>query len=284
MSTNRFRRIDRRTAEQLLRGAAVDGQAGDPATALGDLLAAAAAPARSGEQAGEQVAMAAFRSAQLAPAPQSRRRSMFTTKLAGLLSAKFLAAGAAAAAVSGVAVAATTGTLDIPSDPPGAPPTSHATSTARPSSTPAGKSGEHPTPSLVGLCQAYTAGAGSEHGDALSSPAFEYLTTSAQTCSPTGRASSPTTPSPRHRRTRQPTPRPRRAATTTPPARPPMSPVTATITPPGHRRTSPASSCYSKASSGRSPNAFPGRRRNIWGCGNRVTRVTVGTPRLREPA
>lgn len=179
MSTNRFRRIDRRTAEQLLRGAAVDGQAGDPATALGDLLAAAAAPARSGEQAGEQVAMAAFRSAQLAPAPQSRRRSMFTTKLAGLLSAKFLAAGAAAAAVSGVAVAATTGTLDIPSDPPGAPPTSHATSTARPSSTPAGKSGEHPTPSLVGLCQAYTAGAGSEHGDALSSPAFEYLTTSA---------------------------------------------------------------------------------------------------------
>jgi len=116
MSTNRSRRIDRDTAEQLLGGAAVGTSAGQAPlaghAALAGLLAAAAAPAAGdGELPGEQEALAAFREACRNPAPQARRRTMADTALARAFSAKAVAAAFAATALGGVAVAAGTGNL-----------------------------------------------------------------------------------------------------------------------------------------------------------------------------
>jgi hypothetical protein len=109
MSTQRSRRIDRDTAEQLLGGAEAGTAVGHDA--LAGLLAAAAAPAAGGELSGEQAALAAFRTARLAPVPPSRKRSMPTSALARLLSAKVVAAVLASALGGGVAVAAATGRL-----------------------------------------------------------------------------------------------------------------------------------------------------------------------------
>lgn len=122
MSTNRSRRIDRDTAEQLLGGARTGAVPGDDA--LAGLLAAASAPVGDGELPGEQAAMAAFRSARLAQistttstiaatagsagAATPRKRNMLTPAM--LLSAK-VAAAVAATALGGVAVAAGTGHL-----------------------------------------------------------------------------------------------------------------------------------------------------------------------------
>ncbi|WP_371497914.1 hypothetical protein OG871_18340 [Kitasatospora sp. NBC_00374] len=121
MSTNRSRRIDRDTAEQLLAGAGADPEAGQAALtghpALAGLLAAAAAQAVDAEPAGEQRALAAFREARISPATptspaaQPRRRTMADTALARAFSAKALAAAFAATALGGVAFAAGTGTL-----------------------------------------------------------------------------------------------------------------------------------------------------------------------------
>jgi len=130
MSTNRSRRIDRDTAEQLLGGAGVGSEAGQaPLTghpALVELLAATAVGADDGPLPGEERAMAAFREARrtsaattASPAPQHRRRTMADTALARAFSAKALAAALAATAIGGVAVAAGTGNLPVlggPSD------------------------------------------------------------------------------------------------------------------------------------------------------------------------
>lgn len=114
MSTNRSRRIDRDTAEQLLGDAGAAAVPGDDA--LTGLLAAVSAPAGDGELPGGHVAMAAFRSARLAqvsttastPVATPRKRNMLTPAM--LLCAK-VAATVAAAALGGVAVAAGTGNL-----------------------------------------------------------------------------------------------------------------------------------------------------------------------------
>ncbi|MDJ0381970.1 hypothetical protein [Streptomyces sp. G-G2] len=111
MSTNRPRRIDQSTAEQLL-GASPVAATGDHEALVG-LLGAAAAPAAEGELVGEQAALAAFRAAQLAPAPapqHPRKWPMRKPTLAKLLSAK-VAAVAVATALGGVAVAAGAGHL-----------------------------------------------------------------------------------------------------------------------------------------------------------------------------
>ncbi|SMD27496.1 hypothetical protein [Kibdelosporangium aridum] len=123
MSVHRSRRIDRQTAERLLRGGHVRAQAGG-SDALSDLLAAASAPPREGELAGEQAALAAFRAARLASVPRPRRRWMLTkTALTKLLTVKIAATAVTAVAVGGVAVAAATGNLptqrgDSPTVPP----------------------------------------------------------------------------------------------------------------------------------------------------------------------
>ncbi|MFI8454169.1 hypothetical protein [Kitasatospora sp. NPDC085464] len=123
MSTNRSRRIDRDTAEQLLGGAVAAPSAGQGASLTGPdggpgqlarVLAAAAAPATVGELAGEEAALAAFREASLTPAPvvtPVRRRSMATAALARAFSTKAAAVVLGATALCGVAVAAGTGNL-----------------------------------------------------------------------------------------------------------------------------------------------------------------------------
>lgn len=183
MSRHRHRRFDRRTAEQLLRDAQSPGRPAAP-DALGELLHAAAGPAREGELAGEQAAVAAFRAARLAPAPLPRRRTMIKTTLAGLLAAKILAPVAAAAAVGGITVAGVTGTLPLPEDTPANPPAQQPTTTPRSvvpthanpanPATPAA-----PNPSLTGLCQAYTSSVATAEGTATDSPAFQVLITKA---------------------------------------------------------------------------------------------------------
>ena len=170
MSTHDRHRLDRRTAEQLLTGAPVGG-----ARPLNDLLAAAAAPGRDGELAGEQAAVAAFQAARLEPATQARRPMLKT-----LLTTRFAAATVAALVTAGgVATAAATGYLQNPlrGNPTVAPTpaTTSATSSSTSAEHGASSSAGTPSPSLTGLCNAYTAGAGSEHGKALDSPAFGAL-------------------------------------------------------------------------------------------------------------
>ncbi|MFJ3790598.1 hypothetical protein [Kitasatospora sp. NPDC090091] len=138
MSTNRSRRIDRDTAEQLLGGAVGGPSAGQDASLTGPdvgtgstglpaggpvdrvarVLAAASAPAVAEELSGEEAALAAFREARLAPVPAVsavpapvRRRSMATAALARAFSTKAVAVVLGATALGGVAVAAGTGNL-----------------------------------------------------------------------------------------------------------------------------------------------------------------------------
>jgi hypothetical protein len=184
MSTHRSRRIGRRTAERLLRDAPGHAQVTGH-DRLGDLLAAAAAPARDRELAGEQAAMAAFRDARLAPAPQRRRPRMLKIALANLVTVKI--AAVAAAAAGGIALAAAAGTLPGQQREEPAPATgTNAVATTSVTTTDKSKAPDKkpdnsasPSPSLHGLCQAYTAGAGSEHGKAHENPAFSALLTAA---------------------------------------------------------------------------------------------------------
>lgn len=182
MSTyHRTGAIDRRTAERLLDRARAGRLAGgDP---LVDLLALAAAPAGRDELAGESAALAAFRAARPVPADRSRRRSMIKTALAKVLTLK-AAAVLAATAAGGVALAASTGALPNPlngttQSAPGV--VGHVGGRPSAGASHRGSDGPDatPSPSLLGLCHAYTAGAGSEHGKALENPAFSVLITTA---------------------------------------------------------------------------------------------------------
>ncbi|HJQ44777.1 MAG TPA: hypothetical protein VJ870_00440 [Amycolatopsis sp.] len=114
---------------------------------------------------------------------------MIKTTLAKLLTTKIAAAAAATAVVTAGGVAAVAATGNLPS-PHGGSSSVETTTSAAPSTTadpthenqPASSAnGEghdaSPSPSLEGLCRAYTAGAGSEHGKALDSPAFTVLIT-----------------------------------------------------------------------------------------------------------
>ena len=112
MSMNRSRRLDRRTAEEIL-----DGAPGGRDHALNAVLAAAAGAASEAELRGEHAAVAAFRAARLAPAPRARRRSMIKTMLAKLLTTKLAVAAAAAAAVTAGGVAAVAATGNLPGSP-----------------------------------------------------------------------------------------------------------------------------------------------------------------------
>jgi hypothetical protein len=184
------KRIDPITAEHLLRGAR-SGSPDEPEP-LADLLAAAAAPARPGELAGEEAAVAAFREARLAPAHR-RRRFLLRSVLvkASVVSAVAVVGGGGV----GVALAAGTGHL------PGtgrshdqaathaASTTAHAHASRQGGSRPAvtsthgtrvstshdARPGGSPSPNLRGLCAAFTAHQGDNPGKALDDPAFKVL-------------------------------------------------------------------------------------------------------------
>ncbi len=182
MTTHRRRRLRTYTAEQLLRGRPVGPLASRDANrdALTDLITAAAAPARASELGGEQEAVAAFRVARLTPATQLRRPSMIKTGMAKLLTLKIALAAAGALAAGGVAL--TAGTGHIPSQFGGTSANSHASthaSTHSDAARPAAHPNASPSPSLRGLCSAYTAGVSTSHGKALDNPAFTALITAA---------------------------------------------------------------------------------------------------------
>lgn len=172
--SNHRSRIDRSTAERLLRGESVGPDH------LTGLLAATVPLVEGRELAGEEAAMAAFREARLAPASPLRRKSMIKTALAKLLTLKVAAVALTAAAAGGVMLAARTGHMPGPS--------AGAATTARPtpghdSGRPSAAHGRHsgasasPSPSLAGLCHAYRAGAGANSGNAVENPAFTHLIT-----------------------------------------------------------------------------------------------------------
>jgi hypothetical protein len=186
MSRHRARRVDRRTAEQLLVGAR-------PADAepLAALLRAAAAPVHPTELAGEQAALAAFQAAAaLDPAPEPRRPSTLRSVLAKLLTVKAVLV-LAAVGTTGVVLAASNGAVPVPwtsepAEPPAVTRTTSAPASTRtpeartsPNSPPAGTQST-PAPSLSGLCQAYLAQMDQNPGsDPAGNPAFTALVTAA---------------------------------------------------------------------------------------------------------
>ena len=111
MNTRHSRRISRKAAEQLLDGAAGPGRSGARAPQLARVLAAAAAPGREHELAGEQMAVAAFGASHLESVASDQRGQMIKSPLAKLLTAKVLAATLTVFAGGGVALAASTGTF-----------------------------------------------------------------------------------------------------------------------------------------------------------------------------
>jgi hypothetical protein len=170
------RRLDRATAEQLLRGGTAAGASQPRLAAL--LAAAAAPPVRAATLPGEAVALAAFQAAHRDPAPKPRRLSMLRTSLAKLLTVKISVACAAVLGLGGVAVAATgaelPGPLHFGTAPSGAP--SHHPK-------PSGASSPWPTtwpshtvpPGLLALCKNYTGKDRDHRGRALDDPRFHDL-------------------------------------------------------------------------------------------------------------
>jgi hypothetical protein len=175
MSMYRTRRISARTAEDLLTGAGAQHQR------LAKVLRAVAGPAQPGELAGRHDALAAFGRARLRPDPLQRRQSMLKTAVVKLLTVKAVAVAALAVGTGGVALAASTGTLPNPlgNHPTPAASAGQSDSSHGSAASPHPSGSADPSPSLVGLCHAYTAGAASAQGKALDSPAFRALLTAA---------------------------------------------------------------------------------------------------------
>jgi hypothetical protein len=178
MSIHRSRRIGPITAQRLLRG---DAAGPDRLAAL--LAAAAAQAAAHDDLVGEEAAVTAFREARLTPAHQLRSQSMIKTAVAKLLTLKLAAAALTVTAAGGVALAAGTGHLphSLGGSAPTAQPTpGHEAGTPHTSKAAAAHGKDHsasPSPSLIGLCHAYQAGAGHNPGKALDNPAFTHLIT-----------------------------------------------------------------------------------------------------------
>lgn len=187
MSEHR-QRIDPITAERLVGNARAGTHSSDP---LATVLAAAAAPARPDELARAEAVVDAFRAANLVRPPQSRRRSMLSTTLAKLATAK---AAVAVIAVSGGGIALAAGSGHLPGvsgstqHPTARPDASTTASHHSTHSAGAGRSAASgaaaarnstphgsPSPNLRGLCTAFTAGVGDNPGKALDNPAFTVL-------------------------------------------------------------------------------------------------------------
>jgi hypothetical protein len=171
--------LDEGTAERLLTGRLDPADAPPGYTPVAALLAAASAPPDAEELAGQAAIVAVF-----AAAARSRpvgvrlltpRRSQVLTKL---LTAKAAAAVLGMLVTGGVAAAAT-GNLPAPAQQAahallggaGVPAPAEATATTR--AHPAGP--DAAGPSALGLCRAWSAGQGGQHGSKLDAPAFAAL-------------------------------------------------------------------------------------------------------------
>lgn len=171
--SQRMRRISARAAENLLSGATVDS----PHPRVAAVLRAAVGPARPAELAGRQQAVAAFHNALLHPAESVQRPSMIRAAALKLFTVKAAAVAAVVLGTGGVALAAGTGAIPTPLNNHHPVPSASDT-TSQPGGRPDASShpgNADPSPSLVGLCRAYAAGAGADHGNALESPAFQAL-------------------------------------------------------------------------------------------------------------
>ncbi|MGC5020569.1 hypothetical protein [Micromonospora sp. DT47] len=109
---------------------------------------------------------------------------MIETALAKLVTLKVGATVLAVTATGGVALAAANGALPNPLASASATPSAHATGAPADKGKKAGESAAPgakgtPSPSLVGLCRAYTAKVGDNPGKALENPAFTVLITTA---------------------------------------------------------------------------------------------------------
>jgi hypothetical protein len=185
------RKIDRATAELLLRGEPADPR--HPYDLLAVLLATAAAPAHAGELAGEEAAVAAFRQSRAAVAGLASRpgdeasivaeRSWRTAApLRGWTRHPMRLAIVALAATTAGGVALANGSIPWSQQPADRRP---ATGSTTPSELAGPGSGQGqgqggagtatPHPSLAGLCRAYETGAGDAPGKALDNPAFTSL-------------------------------------------------------------------------------------------------------------
>ncbi|MFG2048872.1 hypothetical protein ACGFIW_15770 [Micromonospora sp. NPDC048935] len=223
---NPFRRGDHAETERLLDSVRADldatsdraGRGGDAASPqarvpaspgpsadrVAGLLAAAAGPARPGELAGEEAALAAFRAARADPAPsvppRPHRRRLTTGAVAWI-------GAVAATATAGAAFAAVTRdrapdpvapqpSRTSPSPQGSAPPSGEPSRSAPPGPPPPGRpssgppspgvpsAGTPPTPGapagdLDGLCRAWQAKKPEERERALRTPAFERLVAAA---------------------------------------------------------------------------------------------------------
>lgn len=205
MGTSRQHRIDPDVAEALLRGGPPDARAGYDH--LDRLLTAASAPTRLDELAREAGTLAAFRAAD--PGARLRRRLAARSRRVRTVTVRVATVAVATVALGGVAFAAT-GTPPFsrhatagPAGPSPrlsaaattragtGPAATHAVTSPRASARPTGTTtmtaavpaattaAAAPSPSLTGLCRAYTAHAGRGPGKSLSSPAFAALITAA---------------------------------------------------------------------------------------------------------
>ncbi|MFB9238043.1 hypothetical protein ACFFWC_21215 [Plantactinospora siamensis] len=189
----RIRRTGRRDAEAMERMLDTPGREAG-AEPVARLLAAAAAPPRPGELAGEERALAAFRQAARAPGRPAPARSWRRRLTAG---AAAWAAIGATTVTAGVALAAGThvftkdGPVDRPSTTPAPAPGQDGTSAATAPggvigspgasiSGPAGTVGPgSAAPEIVGLCKAYLHKDPVRREKALRSPSYQRLVTAA---------------------------------------------------------------------------------------------------------
>ena len=199
MDSHGFPRLDPERAERLLSGRSA-ADAADMSDPLAQVLAAAAAPVRPGELAGEQAALAAFRSAvpvaaQRPAGPLSRWRRLLAFKVGALVVA--LTAGGVALAAGAGLVPGVPGLPGLPSpfddERPSVAPSS-VSSGPLPSATtsvgaatepsapaPSGEAGASPTPMSVaavhGHCRAYLAAPRGDRGKALQRSELAELAT-----------------------------------------------------------------------------------------------------------
>jgi MgtE intracellular N domain len=136
MNTRHRKRISRKAAEQLLDGATGLGSVPGGPDQLARVLAAAAAPGREHELAGEQMAVAAFEAGHLDSIVNDQRGQMIKSPLAKILTTKVLAATLTVFAGGGVALAASTGSFSGPGPATSLTPGPAATSTSAPAGAP----------------------------------------------------------------------------------------------------------------------------------------------------